>query len=99
MIRPLNNIIKDIIKQQSLQVDAVGNLYGSPIVLEKVENTVSVKGTWNLYELNTLQPYSPDEIISKIFSIESRVAPTAISTDGVLNVVSKDGTTLVSTTV
>ncbi len=99
MIRPLTNLIKDIIKQQSSQVDAIGNLQGSPLVFEDAKNVISAQGTWKLYELNSLRPYSPGELISKIFSIQSRVAPIVTSTDGILNVVAKDGTTLVSTTV
>lgn len=99
MIKSLSNLVKDIIKQQSSQVDPVGNLYGSPLVFEKTENVTPNQGTWRLYELNTLQNYSPDEIVNKIFSIESQTAPVISSNNGILDMPVKEGTTLVSTVV
>lgn len=99
MNRPLSNLVKDIIKQQSTQVDAIGNLYGTPLVFERGPEALPSQGTWRKYELNTLDIYSPDDIINKVSSIQLRAAPVVLSNEGVLDIPTNAGTTLISTMV
>src|SRR6266700_725686 len=99
MIRNVGTVIKDIIRQQGLSVTDAANLYGDPLVLPANINQPISNGTWLMHYLDTSQVYSPDDIISKLASVQLQAAPIVTAVAGVLSANCPTGTTMFSTTI
>lgn len=99
MGRPLGTVLKDIIRLQGLEQDPIANIYGTPIVFPPVAVLSPSNGTWVLFYLDAQTMFSPDDIVSKLTSVNLHSAPILTATNGVLNYSSQDGTTMLSTSV
>lgn len=104
MNRPLVNVIKEIIDQQSNQIGPIANLQGSPIVFEDLPTQQESNSTWRIYNigtrtLDTIDLLSPDELLNRITGFQIQSSPVLPSVNGVLIFPSIEGTTMASTVI
>ena len=95
----LADLIKIMIKEQSLTADSISNIKGIPIVDTK-EPVANVTGNnWQISYLDSLDMMSPSEILSKVVLNPARQNQIVPSDGGILQYTSIVGTTLATTIV
>lgn len=102
MNRTLLNLLLGLIKQNSTDLAPVRNLLGNPIFDLTNNVKTPAASNWKIYSLPDVinsVPFSPDEIMNHITTLQMEAAPVIDAINGITIFNCKEGTTLATTIV